>query len=472
MTRSSFNARLLILLAAALYGCSGGGGGEEGPNIIDRSGRSAGAISGFSSVIVNGVAFDTDAATIISDDTPVTLSDLQVGQQVIIFGEINADGTTGRADRVLSDPNVLGLIESVDTVAGEIVVLGNTIKISNDTLFDGATLNDITSLTPGLSIEAWGVRDETGAIVASLVRSASAGEFELQGVVRSLDSSALTFSIEGLVVGYSSADFVGFEQDIANGDLVEVEGSQLAGSILKADRIELESELFLSSADSGTVAEISGIITSFTSASEFSIGADSIVTDSNTRFEDGSSGDLASGVRVEVEGRVTSDGELLAEEIEFRTESTIEIQAFVEEASASSVTLLGTEFLATTTTNLIDESDAELQNFSLADISAGDYIKAKAAASGQLTATATLLKRQSPEDTLEIEGPVSSIGSDEFTILNSRIRVNGGTEFEVAGSSVSQSEFLDQVELGDSVSAVGDSTQAGVLDAEKVELED
>ncbi|MGI9304969.1 MAG: DUF5666 domain-containing protein, partial [Gammaproteobacteria bacterium] len=54
-----------LLLAAA--GCGGGGSSPQQQSNAGGSGISSGAITGFGSVFVNGVRFNTDGAVIMRD---------------------------------------------------------------------------------------------------------------------------------------------------------------------------------------------------------------------------------------------------------------------------------------------------------------------------------------------------------------------------------------------------------------------
>jgi hypothetical protein len=93
--------RMLAALAASMIAACGGGGGSEPVAGIDRGGVTIaqGPISGFGSVILNGVRYSTSGATITVDDQPGTESDLRVGQVVRVEGTVDAGGTTGTARR-------------------------------------------------------------------------------------------------------------------------------------------------------------------------------------------------------------------------------------------------------------------------------------------------------------------------------------------------------------------------------------
>ena len=97
---------------------------------------SSGTITGFGSIFVNGVEWQTSGATITVDDNPGTESELKVGQVVTVRGTLNAAGTNGTADSVEFDNSVEGPIASIDLATGSFVVLGQTVLVSADTGFD------------------------------------------------------------------------------------------------------------------------------------------------------------------------------------------------------------------------------------------------------------------------------------------------------------------------------------------------
>jgi hypothetical protein len=103
------------------------------PRFITRTGLAVavGPITGFGSVIVNGVTYDTDAAEFTSDGVVVTQDDLKAGQYVLVQGTIDDNDTTGTASSVTFDDNVEGPVSSVDSVAGSFVVLGQTVLIND-----------------------------------------------------------------------------------------------------------------------------------------------------------------------------------------------------------------------------------------------------------------------------------------------------------------------------------------------------
>lgn len=101
---------------------------------------STGTITGFGSVYVNGVKFETDSATFDVDGVSGTQDDLAIGMKVDVMGTINADGVTGTATSIDFDEELQGPVSDITVGDGQtrsFTVLGSTVIIdSNDTNFD------------------------------------------------------------------------------------------------------------------------------------------------------------------------------------------------------------------------------------------------------------------------------------------------------------------------------------------------
>ena len=112
----------LLVLVLFVAGCGGGGGGGSSlaGGGIGGTGITSGTITGFGSVFVNGVEFETDGSSFDVDDNIGTDQDvLGLGMVVTITGSINPDGVTWTALSILYDDEVEGPI-AADPVEDEI----------------------------------------------------------------------------------------------------------------------------------------------------------------------------------------------------------------------------------------------------------------------------------------------------------------------------------------------------------------
>ena len=84
MMRQVFRRLAFATLAGIMtVSCGGGGGsGEVASGGIGGTGISSGAVTGFGSIFVNGVEFDTSGASITMGGISVSESDLKLGMVV------------------------------------------------------------------------------------------------------------------------------------------------------------------------------------------------------------------------------------------------------------------------------------------------------------------------------------------------------------------------------------------------------
>jgi len=481
----------MMLAAVACGGGGGGGGGTasnpppappnpgDGTGAIDRGGVAVGPIDGFGSVIVNGVHFDTSDAVIIIDGAPATQADLAVGQVVLVVGTFDDDGLNGTAESVEYDENVEGPIEngSLDAGAATFRVLGQTVLVTATTSFDDDIQPpSLDGLAEGDFVEVSGLPDASGRIVATRIESDIPGagdQLEVTGTVESLNSAVMKFNINNLVVDYGSAQLDDFPGGtISDGDLVEAEGTTLSASgELLATRVELRDELEVdNSVEDGDDVEIEGLITVFRSQTDFDIGSLRVLTNSATRFEDGTAADLGVDVRVEVKGLFNSDGYLLAEEVEFEAEDDLEVSATVASVNVASGTLTVLDITVRTTVDTRFEDKLEdMQVFGIEDIRPGDFVEIRGF-SDNADFVASRIERDDPEDSVSIQGPASDVESPGLTVLGTSVLTTGSTDFEDGNDQpITAGEFFASAE-GQIVKASG-AWDGSVLLAEEVEFE-
>ena len=352
MARLSKCLVVALIYCLLLTSCNGGGGSAGGG--IDGTGiMSAGVVTAFGSIVVNGEEFDTSEAEIIvngeqgfGDD--FVLTHLDIGRVVTVEGAISLDGETFIADRVVYSDDVAGPVTSVSDPPinneREIMVMGQIVVVNVITRFKPDTYG-FNDMAPNDMVAVSGYFDDTGAIRATFVErtgSFSPGVVvEVKGHVMNLQNLGFnkTFEINDLTVNYTAIadDLPGGIP--AEGQFVEVEGTLAAlGGEMTALEIELADDL---DRDDVGEFEIMGFVTELIAAGdiiEFKVGNQRVHVDVDmAEFVDGDESDIALGVKLEAEGSLEG-GILFAEEIEFWEPDQIEIEDFVTEVVS------GTEF--------------------------------------------------------------------------------------------------------------------------------
>ncbi|WP_280156198.1 DUF5666 domain-containing protein [Piscinibacter sp. XHJ-5] len=308
--------RLLLLCSAWLLalaaGCGGGGvdtGGTGAPAAAFSSGR----ISGFGSIVVNGVHFDESAAAIADDEGVAHAADaLKLGMTVEVEAgpiRIVAGQATSTAQKVVFGSEIKGPVSSVG--AGSFGVLGQTVRIDVNTVLDG--LSGLADLHAGDAVEVFAFFDPaTGTYAATRIeRKSSLDAYKLVGPITGLDTAAETFAIGGANISYAgipAAQLPG----LANGALarVELQKAQQGGRWI-ATRIRTALPGLLD----GIAVELEGYVGGFNSLADFKVkGVTVNASGSGVEFTKGSASQIENGARIEIEGRMKG-GVLVAEKI-------------------------------------------------------------------------------------------------------------------------------------------------------------
>lgn len=454
----------------------GNGGIDRGGNGgVDRGGVSRGTITGFSSVFVNGIEYDTSGASITLDERTGSEDDLEVGHVVTVFGSVDRSTGTGRAERIVYDASVAGPISMIDIAARQLQVLGQPVRVSAATRYGkaipGGTLE---GLGIGTMIEVSGHRLSDGSLLATRIDPAEMSQFEISGTVAELNTGAMTFQINTQPVAFGGATLQQFPAGgLAPGQYVEVVGSAVGeGGQFVATRIELHEDGF--EGDEGYEVELEGVITRFVSATEFDVAANAVRSDSSTQFRNGAAGDLAAGVVVEIEGELDAAGVVVAEVIILQPEPAILIASVVEavDVDASTITLLGNVVLIDERTSFEDHSVTAERFFGRDGIGTGQFVEVRAfEAGGALVAAA--IERDDDEGEIEVEGIVEAV--EEYGLMVRGIVFQTTPETSLAGpdgEALPREAFFALVAPGVFVEAEGVRIGDGVAVATAISIDD
>ena len=373
--KSLFPKRLVLalLFCLLLTSCKGGGGSLTAGGGIDGTGiMSAGVVSAFGSIIVNGTEFDTSNAAIIIGGKEIGVGDddvrenLDIGKVVTVEGTISGDGNSFIAERVKYSNNVAGPVESVtdiDATTKEIVVLGQTVIVNVITKFKETTLGIIAQNDV---VEVSGYFDDNDVVRATFLEKTgditTILEYEVTGFVENLDTDLNTFMINDLKIDYSSIAN-NLPDGIPAEDLfVEVEGTLDAGGEMLATKIELGDEL---GGEDGDEFEIMGFVTEIISdidIIEFKVGNQVVHVDPDVVvFVDGAADDIVPGVKLEAEGSLEGSI-LLAEEIEFWGPDQIEVEGFVTDIASDTEFTVGDQVVQTDDDTVFEPPELEIEN--------------------------------------------------------------------------------------------------------------
>jgi uncharacterized protein DUF5666 len=433
-TRSGWALALGMGLMSLFVACGGEmSAGIQGSGSPVAAGVTAvGPISGFGSIFLDGVEYSTSGAQIRVDDQPGTEADLHVGQIITLKGMVNPDGLTGTASEVSYSGDLRGPVSQIDLDAATFVVLGQTVRVTDATLFDDDfQAPSLTGFPVGVVVEVSGFADAEGDLVASRVDpSTAASGLRVRGTVEGLDTTAQTFRINALTVDYSG---VAPNGTLANGAFVSVQGTTLsAGGALIATRVQVIPGLNGAANEQG---RIEGFITAFVSDSDFTVNGQRVLTDASTELNlRGAT--LGLDVPVKVRGTFDASGVLVASKVEVKPQMLSLVRGLVDSVSASgnTLTVLGVTIATNGSTWFDDKSSLPLKSFKLSDVRTGDYVEVRGTAEATGAGfTATLVERDKPEDLSYLQGIALNVASPGFTVLGVQVTTDSNTRFPGSG---------------------------------------
>jgi Domain of unknown function (DUF5666) len=362
-------------LAVLLGGC-GGGVGTGGTGTY-----ASGPITGFGSIIVNGVRFDDTSASVLDDDDGGRdRTELKLGMTVDVDGGAITNTTTGSsatATRIRFGSELVGPVAAVDRAAGTLTVLGQTVKVAVETVFDEDLPGGLAAVTVGRIVEVYALFDAaTGAYNATRIEPrATAAQWRLRGPVSALDTGAKTLRIGAAAFTYASAPDV--PAPLALGAFVRVRLNLALDAngryVITAFGVGVRPP------EDREEASLKGLVTAVESSTRFSING-LPVDASRASIPAG----LRLGVRAEAEGSV-SGGVLRATEVSIESDDEVRDRGFELKGMIESVDAEAQTFVLRGVTVSTARSDLRLEDGTLADIQPGREVEVKARLSADRT---------------------------------------------------------------------------------------
>lgn len=470
LTMTAITSAVLLLVS-----CSGGGGSGSS-TASTGSPTVSGTVTGFGSVIVDGVRVD-DRGTVAGmegDDNSVANVELKIGQSV----EILHDGTL-KASQIRVNPEMKGVVSAIDTAAGTMTVLGMTVIINTNPSLGPITVFEapytFASAKQGDGVEIHGILtvDAAGKQVlqATRVEKESVGDtYKLRGRVSLLSTGASTFKLGELTINYQNARINPTPASIFNGADVIVSipsSATFNGAAVSATAVKVKKHR---EENGDKEAQLRGVISNLiVGAKTFTLNGFSIDA-SQAKFDHAgkSFADLSDGAYVRVKGVFQTDGSVKAKsvairKVEIENDGEIELHGSVlDYVSDASFTVRGTKIDATGVT-LECPSGTVLQN--------GLQVEVEGELISDGSVRAKEIKCEEQEDglsTIEREGLAGTVNTTAKT-------------FVLSGSSTANVQWTDTTlfvspltpeTLSSNKVEVEGTVSAGVLTASKIKLDD
>jgi hypothetical protein len=318
---------LILTLASFTFSTCGGTGSDLAGGGTGGTGISTGSITGFGSVVMNGVHFITDNNTkkiFMGMDNSSMMDNVlfRVGMVVIIHHGPNDNN----AQRIEYQGNLQGRIAAKNSGAeNTVTILGQTVVVADAALFASLNLNEIAEVS-GFVDSAGRIRASYIAMVpcSMMMGMCTASEFEVKGYVSGLSSPRFRLGPlpdgTGTTVTVSYAQ--GMDTGLDNGMYVQVvtKDTQPVSGVITATGIQKLTPR--TEFPDKAMADLEGLVTESPSGSgnvfSFAVEGKRIQTDGNTQFPVGTTvAEIRSDVRLQVQG-TENGGVLSAGKIIFR----------------------------------------------------------------------------------------------------------------------------------------------------------
>lgn len=182
-----------LLLAAWLAACGGGSDTSAGVGSGGTGSYSGGPITGFGSIVVNGIHFDQTAAVVTdADNQPRTATELKLGMVVQLHGS----PVTTQVGRQVATAAVIQLsselLGPVDAIGGSsLTVMGQTVLVNSGTYFAADLPSGLASLVVSDVVEVYGFHNAANdSYVATRIEKRDpqlVQHYVVKGVIKNLD---------------------------------------------------------------------------------------------------------------------------------------------------------------------------------------------------------------------------------------------------------------------------------------------
>lgn len=335
MIRKCINL-LSFLLALMVVGC--GGGVDVAGNGVGSGGTgsyTSGPVSGLGSIIVNGVRYDVESATVVDDDgTPgFNKSNLQLGMFVEVQGSDiasasggdEADEGTATLVRVASD--FVGPAQSIQrNVDGDITsftVFGRVIRTDLKTVYSASIVN-------GDHVAVYGLVSDGEYKATRVQRLGVSNFFKLTGKVSSWNANTKQFSFGGRTFEYASASDLPSGFNVGSWVRVRVLAFNVLFTTIPVQTVRLAAAAV---ATSSQVARLKGLIGVLDTPTSFVVNGVRVNASGATGLPGGG---LQVFDRVEVRGRMVN-GVLVAQSVDVEDDAEVEVKKIELHGRASMV---------------------------------------------------------------------------------------------------------------------------------------
>jgi len=295
----------------------------------------------------------------------------------------------------------------------------------------------------------------------------SSDRIEVKGAIANLSGACpdLTFTVNGFqAVTNASTRFEDAPcSGVQTGTKVEVKGTRQANGSILAQKVDVDGV----GPDVRPEVKLDGTVSGLTGACPdrtFTVLGTTVVTNSATRFEDGTCGTLQNGTRVQVKGTRQSNGSVLASHVDIDTPDVeVKVEGPLSNLGGAcpdrTFTVAGTAIVTNSATRFEDGTCATLQ--------AGTPVQVKGTRQPNGSVLATSVDIDIPDPDVKVEGIVSGRSGAcpalSFSVNGTTVVTNSATQFEDG--------LCTTIQNGTSVDVKGTQQPNGTVLAIKIDID-
>ncbi len=388
--KTSFLFAIFLLFLSACNGentevAEGGIGGSgfvvaEGG--IGGSGVVMGSITGFGSVYVNGIKYDTSQAKFYRDGKLATQEDFSLGENIEVTGRIDATTSTGIADIISYDSDIKGVVTVVSADNEIIRIMGQDVKTTPLTVLNG--FEQLQDLTLENYVEVSGNRDSEGVLIADSIKLIAPffidnnSSIAIEGEITRVNEELKMILVQDTIVDYSAVANLELPDNTPQiGQYVEIESelNYIEDKIVIASSVNPKTPYQHFAA--GTVLSVKGLVTELdtNAAFDFQVNGQPVILTEQSKFLLGKRKDISLDVILDVKGIVNKEGKLVASTVKVLYLAHEILSGFIDAIEGNKVSLQGREIIIDRSTLLIDQSSEKKAGIKVKDLQIGTRIE-------------------------------------------------------------------------------------------------
>lgn len=451
-----YNILTLFLSALVVVGCTTNHSGftddDESISGIEGTGDVAitasitsGTVTGFGSVYVNGIHFNTDNAVVEIDGVEVDEQSLDIGMVVTVEAQTDKSSNQSIAVRVTADSLIKGEVSHVeekDLTLKTLNILGQTVFVTEHTTFRNLSFDEIQA---GITLHVNGFSSNDGTVAAThIVKVMNADDTlaELEGNITDIDTGSSGIFLNNFSVNYSQAKFEGGDiRDLSLNKRIEIIGqADYDKGTMDANIVRFKQAR---PHRAGEHTTIEGIASDLVEDSHFYLGNTKINIESSSL----KTHNITNGSRVIVKGR-HDEAELKANNVYLRQHTFNSFKGPLTEVDAAenTIRIFDKTIVINEFTAFDDRKVSPNRFINIEDLRIGEHLEVFAALIDDQWVASKIRRVPSFGGNQSLRGVVSEVTSP--------------TRFSVAGISVDADEVdpesLQNIAVGAKVSIDGD----------------